>query len=86
METLRHGITWAATFTALGAVAGVLLLLAATPVVHRLVARLTPDIDEDKELVRGNRAVAEYYGRVVSASIIGTSLIIAAAILAGIHG
>ena len=65
-------------------VVGIVLVLAATLVIPRLIERLTPNIDEDKEIARGNRAVAEYFGRVVAASIIGISIVIAAAILGGI--
>jgi len=36
--------------------------------------------------VRGNLAVANYFGRVVQAAIIGMSIIIAAAIIAGFSG
>jgi len=45
---------------------------------------MTPNIDEEKEIARGNVAVAEYFGRVVAASIIGISIVIAAAILGGV--
>jgi hypothetical protein len=75
---------WAAVFIALSAFIGIVLILAATLFLPRLIDRLTPTIDEDKEIARGNRAVAEYFGRIVSAGIIGISIIIAAAILGGI--
>ena len=52
--------------------------------IPKLLERLTPDIDEHKEIARGNRAVADYYGKVVSASILGISVVIAAAILGGL--
>jgi hypothetical protein len=45
---------------------------------------MTPNIDEDKEIARGNVAVAQYFGRVVAASIIGVSIVIAAAVGCGI--
>jgi hypothetical protein len=45
---------------------------------------MTPAIDEDKEIARGNQAVAEYFGRVVAASILGMSIIVAAAVLGGL--
>ena len=77
-------IGWASVFMAVAAVVGIVLVLAATLVIPRLIERLTPNIDEDKEIARGNRAVAEYFGRVVAASIIGISIVIAAAILGGI--
>ena len=46
--------------------------------------RVTPGIDEHKEIVRGNQAVAEYFGRLVSAAILGVSIVVAAAVLGGI--
>jgi hypothetical protein len=49
-----------------------------------LIDRLTPNIDEQKEIVRGNSAVAEYFGRVAGATIIGLSLVVAAAVLGGV--
>jgi hypothetical protein len=49
-----------------------------------VIDRLTPDIDEQKEIVRGNSAVAEYFGRLVSAAILGVSIVVAAAVLGGI--
>jgi len=50
----------------------------------RIVNRMSPNIDEEKEIARGNQAVAEYFGRVVSAGIIGMSIIVAAAVLGGL--
>ena len=86
MESWSHGLLWATTFTLLGALLGCALLLAAAAYVPRIINRLTPDIDEEKEIVRGNQAVAEYFGRIVSATILGMSIVIAAAVIAGIHG
>lgn len=37
---------------------------------------LTPDIDEIKEILRGNIAASQYFGRIISAFIIGISIII----------
>jgi hypothetical protein len=48
------------------------------------MCRLTPNIDEEKEIARGNRAVAEYYSRIVAACILGVSMVVAAAVLGGI--
>ena len=36
------------------------LVLVASSVLPRLIDRMTPNIDEEKEIVRGNQAVAEY--------------------------
>ncbi len=77
---LGYGVLYAVV----GAVIGVALVLAASLVLPRLIARLTPNVDEEKEIVRGNTAVAEYFGRVVSACILGVSIIVASAVAAGI--
>jgi hypothetical protein len=53
-------------------------------IVPRLIDRFTPNIDEQKEIIRGNSAVAEYYGRLVSAAILGVSIVVAAAVLGGV--
>ena len=45
---------------------------------------MTPAMDEEKEIARGNVAAAEYFGRVVAASILGMSVVAAAAILGAI--
>ncbi|MEW6013655.1 MAG: hypothetical protein AB1602_09690, partial [Elusimicrobiota bacterium] len=52
--------------------------------IPKIFDKITPNIDEDKEMIRGNLAVAEYFGKIVSAGIIGISIIIAAAVIAGI--
>jgi hypothetical protein len=75
---------WAVIFSVVAAAVGIALVMGATMVIPRLLDRLTPNLDEDKEIARGNRAVAEYFGRIVSACIIGISIVIAAAILGGI--
>lgn len=83
---VAESVIWVTIFTVLGALLGIAFLIICAVMVPRIVARMTPAIDEEKELVRGNMAVAEYYGRVVAATILGASIIIAAAIIAGIHG
>jgi hypothetical protein len=60
------------------------LILLASVVVMRLMCRLTPNIDEEKEITRGNRAVADYYSRIVAACVLGVSMVVAAAVLGGI--
>ncbi|MEI6564518.1 MAG: hypothetical protein WCO42_09470 [bacterium] len=82
-ETLAN-LGWAIVFMTVAAVVGSVLVIGATTVIPKLLERLTPNLDEDKEIARGNRAVAEYFGRIVSACIIGISLVVAAAILGGI--
>ena len=83
METIRN-IGWSVVFSFIGGLVGMALVLISSLIVPRLIDRLTPNIDEQKEIVRGNSAVAEYFGRVASATIFGISLVIAAAVLGGI--
>jgi hypothetical protein len=78
------GIGWAGAYALAGALAGAALMLLFSFVLPRIVNRMTPNIDEEKEIARGNRAVAEYFGRVVSAGILGMSIIVAAAVLGGL--
>ena len=77
-------IGWAIVFSIVGGVVGIVLVLSASLVLPKLIERLTPALDEEKELARGNVAVAEYFGRVVAASIIGISIVVGAAVLGGI--
>ncbi len=84
MRNMIVNLGWASVFMAVTAVVGVLLIMGASLVIPKLLDRLTPAIDEEKEIARGNRAVAEYFGRLAAAVIIGVSIIIAAAIIGGI--
>ena len=74
----------AVVISVVGGIIGIALVLLASSFLPRLIDRLTPEIDEEKEIARGNTAVAEYFGRVSAAAIIGASIVIAAAILGGI--
>jgi uncharacterized membrane protein YjfL (UPF0719 family) len=82
-ETIRN-IGWSVVFSFIGGLVGMALVLVSSLIVPRLIDRLTPNIDEQKEIVRGNSAVAEYFGRVTGATIIGMSLVVAAAVLGGV--
>ena len=84
MYQIAHSIGWAITFMIVGGIGGIGLVVAASMLLPKLLNHITPHIDEEKEIVRGNVAVAQYFGRVVAASIIGTSIVIAAAVLGGI--
>lgn len=77
-------IGWSLVFSMAGGAVGILLVLASTAFIPRLLDKLSPNIDEQKEIARGNRAVADYYGRAVAASIVGVSVVIAAAVLGGV--
>jgi hypothetical protein len=84
MSEVAQNMAWAVVFSALGGLVGIVLIMLASLVLPRLIERMTPNIDEDKEIARGNVAVAQYFGRVVGASIIGISIVVAAAVLGGI--
>jgi Domain of Unknown Function (DUF350) len=84
IQEVMGNIAWAIVFSLVGGALGVVLVLLASVFLPRFVERLTPDLDEEKELARGNVAVAEYFGRIVAASIIGLSIVVAAAVLGGI--
>ncbi len=83
METLIN-ILWAVAFSFIGAGIGIYLFIKISKKIPIIFEQITPNIDEGKEIIRGNLAVAEYFGKIVSAGIIGISIIIAAAIIAGI--
>jgi len=82
-DTIQN-IGWAVVFALVGGAVGIVLILVSAVFLPRFIDKMTPNLDEEKELIRGNRAVADYFGRVVAAAILGISLIIAAAILGGL--
>jgi hypothetical protein len=84
MSEVFSNIGWAVIFSFVGGIIGIVLILLAATIIPRLIDKFTPNIDEDKEIARGNRAVAEYFGRIASATIIGVSIVIAAAIVSGV--
>ena len=84
MSEVMMNIGWAAVFAFVGAIVGIGLVLMVAAILPRLIERFTPNLDEEKEIARGNTAVGEYFGRVVGASILGASIIVAAAVLGGI--
>jgi len=75
---------WTVTFSLLGGLTGAVMFVMLAARLPKIFDALTPNVDEGKEIIRGNRAVAEYFGRLVSAGIIGISVIIAAAVLGGL--
>ena len=77
-------IFWALVFALSGGAAGAFLLIRLSARIPAVFDKLTPDMDEGKEIIRGNRAVGDYFGRIVSAAILGVSIIIAAAVLGGL--
>jgi len=83
MQALEN-IGWAVTFSVVGGVVGIVLVLVSSAFLPWFIGRMTPAMDEEKEIARGNVAAAEYFGRVVAASILGMSVVVAAAILGAI--
>jgi uncharacterized membrane protein YjfL (UPF0719 family) len=71
-------------YTVLGGVLGVLLMALSAFIVSRIVDLMTPRINDEKEIAKGNLAVATYVGQITQAVILGISIIIAAAIISGI--
>ena len=84
MPDMMMNVGCAVVYAVVGGLVGLGLVLLAATVLPRLIEKFTPNLDEEKEIARGNVAVGEYFGRVVGASILGASLIIAAAVLGGI--
>jgi len=83
MNEIYVNMGWAVVFMLMGGIIGVLLILASTLFIPRILSRLAPNLNEDKEIAQGNRAVAEYFGRIVGSTIIAIGIVIAAAILGG---
>jgi uncharacterized membrane protein YjfL (UPF0719 family) len=83
IETVFN-LGWSLVFMVIGGLVGMGLVVLASSLIPRLLDRLTPSMDEHKEIARGNMAVSHYYGRIVGAAIIGVSLVVAAAVLGGI--
>jgi uncharacterized membrane protein YjfL (UPF0719 family) len=83
VQTLQN-IGWSLIFSVIGGVIGMALVIASSLILPGLIDRLTPNIDEQKEIARGNAAVGEYYGRIVASAVLGVSIVIAAAVLGGI--
>jgi hypothetical protein len=73
-------------YTGLGGLIGFLFMLMTIVLIPKILNRLTPGIDEEKEILKGNVAIARYFGGIINGIIVGMSIIIAAAIIAGIHG
>lgn len=77
-------IVWTVIFIFIGAFIGTIIIALAASLLPRIIDKWTPHIDYEKEMIRGNTAIAEYFGRIASATIIGISIVIAASVLGGI--
>jgi hypothetical protein len=84
MTATIYNIGWAMVFSIIGGLIGMAMVIASSLILPALIDRMTPNIDEQKEIARGNTAVGEYFGRVVAAAILGVSIVAAAAVLGGI--
>ena len=78
-------VGWTVVIALLGGVLGIALVLVSSAFLPWFIGRMTPAMDEEKEIARGNIAAAEYFGRVVAASILAMSVVVAAAILGAIN-
>ena len=83
MSEMMQSIGWAVIYAFVGGMVGLGMVAIAATVLPRLIEKFTPNLDEEKEIARGNVAVGEYFGRVVGASILGASIIVAAATAPG---
>ena len=79
---LVNDITVSLVWTAVGLIVGIISATIGAFLVPKIIDKLTPDIDEEKEIKKGNLAVAQYFGLITAAVIIGMMIVIAAAILA----
>jgi uncharacterized membrane protein YjfL (UPF0719 family) len=73
-------------FTLVGVIVGLVCMVLAAVFAPKIVNLLTPAIDEEKEILKGNVAVARYFGGIIQSIIIGIAIIIAASIIAGMSG
>jgi len=82
---MNNDILFIVLYTLVGGGLGTALILIVARYVPGLIDRLTPNVDEQKEIARGNQAVAHYHGLVSAAVIIGVSIVVAAAVLGGLQ-
>jgi ABC-type multidrug transport system permease subunit len=75
---------WVLLFTLVAGFVGSILFLFVGTLIPKFLNRLTPRVDEEKEIAQGNRAVATYFGTIVGACIIGVAIVVAAALVAGV--
>jgi hypothetical protein len=74
----------AVAYTIVGGFVGVAMMAVAMRIIPGIVDKVTPNIDDEKEMLRGNLAVGTYVGLVTAAVILGLSVVVAAAIIAGL--
>jgi len=83
---LVNDLLAAGAWTVFAAVIGIFLAIVSAVLIPRIVNKLTPHMDEEREIKKGNLAVATYMGQIVAGVTIAIGIIVAAAIIAGISG
>lgn len=73
---------WVMLFALIAGILGSAIVLLLGTFLPKLLNRLTPGIDEEKEIAKGNVAVGTFFGKVVAAGIIGVSVVVASTIIA----
>jgi hypothetical protein len=74
-------IGWVMLFALVAGILGSAIVLLLGTFLPKLLNRMTPSIDEEKEIAKGNVAVGTFFGKVVSAAIIGVSVVVASTII-----
>jgi len=72
---------WVMLFALIAGILGSAIVLVLSTFLPKILNRLTPGIDEEKEIAKGNVAVGTFFGKVVAASIIGVSVVVASTII-----
>ena len=75
---------WVLLFTAVAGIISSVLVLAVGTVLPRFLNKLSPKIDEEKEIAGGNVAVATYFGKIVASCILGVSIVISTSIIGAV--
>ena len=74
----------AVAYTIVGGVIGLLFMMLGVYILPKFMDKITPKIDDEKEILKGNLAVGTYFSNIIGAMIIGLSIIIGAAIIGGL--
>lgn len=61
---------------------GIVLVMLSIAIVRKVLHFIIPGIDADKEVEKGNTAVASYYGGIIQAVMLTLGMIVSAALLA----
>jgi hypothetical protein len=84
MLPFLQDLGWVLLFTLATGLVGSFLFLFVGTLIPKFLNKLTPRVDEEKEIAQGNQAVATYFGMVVGACVIGVAIVVAAALVAGV--